>query len=533
MSLVGLLRASIAQATPDQGPPHIEGQALAGTGKTTTVIQGLVNAKGLTPRVTPSEQQRAIWDSLAAGKMDSVRLSSFTTAITNELKGRVEAEGLDKQGVEARGINSLGFQAVTRAFGRQEPTQFAALDLIAGLLGGNFKDLKAMPGMATVMTAADELTSLCKQNLLDPTPENLDRLASHYDVDLNGGRAKVYQLVPEVIELSKRPSGRITFDDQVWLPIVLDLPIPRVDLQIVDEFQDTNRMQQELMFRAGHRLAIMGDNNQAIYGFAGADAESMSRMHAVLDATARRCVRLPLTVTRRCGKAIVREAQRYVPEYEAHEDNPEGRIGEARYPIQGSGENRKELPWEQTYAPLVQPGDFVLCRCNAPLVSQCFRFLKRGIKANIQGRDVGRGLVSTVNKLTGGKGTVANLIGKLGEWLARETANEQAKRMPSDARLTALQDRHDCLLCFADGCQSVEAVIAKIGGVFTDDKTSPGVKFSSVHKSKGLEARRVFYLRPPGVGPREDKMQAWERVQESNIRYVAITRAIEELVYVD
>lgn len=42
-------------------------------------------------------------------------------------------------------------------------------------------------------------------------------------------------------------------------------------------------------------------------------------------ASKRGCAILPLTVTRRCGKAIVKEANKIVPDFKAHESNPEGR----------------------------------------------------------------------------------------------------------------------------------------------------------------------------------------------------------------
>jgi DNA helicase-2/ATP-dependent DNA helicase PcrA len=89
----------------------------------------------------------------------------------------------------------------------------------------------------------------------------------------------------------------ISFDDQIWLPLIHNLPIFKVETQVVDEAQDLNRMQQELMYLAGDRLLYIGDPNQAIYGFAGADSESMDRMRDYLMATS-----LPLTVTRRCGR---------------------------------------------------------------------------------------------------------------------------------------------------------------------------------------------------------------------------------------
>jgi hypothetical protein len=248
-----------------------------------------------------------------------------------------------------------------------------------------------------------------------------------------------------------------------------------------------------------------------------------------------RCVVLPLTVTRRCGKAIVAEANRIVPDFSAHESNPVGVVSRAAYPTDGDGKPRPG----PHYTERVEYGDMIVCRVNAPLVGECFRFLKAGRKANILGRDVGQGLVNTVKKLMrhraedSGGGTVTEFLTRLYDWQHAEEGKERAKRNPSETKIVGVQDRVDCLVCFADGCTFVIEVVKKIESVFTDDNTGPGIKLSSIHKAKGLEARRVFFLAPKGAEcPHPMAKAAWEREQEMNLKYVAVTRAIEELVFV-
>jgi superfamily I DNA/RNA helicase len=292
----------------------------------------------------------------------------------------------------------------------------------------------------------------------------------------------------------------------------------------VDEAQDLNRCQQQLALKAGRRLVLCGDPKQAIYGFAGADAESMNRMQKTLEATDRGCVHLPLTVTRRCGKAIVEEARKIVPDFDYWEDNPDGIVSSAHYKETKTGA-------DDSYTGRVEDGDMILCRVNAPLVSQCFRFLKAGRKAMIQGRDVGQGLISTIKKMKAED--VGDLGAKLSDWLHVETQKENRKRNPNENKLIALQDRVDCLYCFMEDCSMVQQVIDKIEAVFTDDRDSIGIKLSSVHKAKGLEAKRVFALIPDGCHiPHPMAKSKWAIEQEWNIKYVMVTRAIEELVYV-
>ena len=173
----------------------------------------------------------------------------------------------------------------------------------------------------------------------------------------------------------------------------------------------------------------------------------------------------------------------------------------------------------------------ILCRVNAPLVSECFKFLRAGRKANIQGRDVGIGLISTIKRMKAEN--IEKLLWNLDLWLCQEQAKEQRKRNPSEARLIALQDRVECIFCFAEDTKTVEEVVKKIETVFTNDKDKPGIMLSSIHKAKGLEANRVFLLEPEGATvPHPMAKTPWQREQEMNLRYVAITRAISELVYV-
>jgi len=139
-------------------------------------------------------------------------------------------------------------------------------------------------------------------------------------------------------------------------------------------------------------------------------------------------------------------------------------------------------------------------------------------------------LINTINKLKAND--VPELMMKVNNWADMETKKENAKRNPSEPRLIAIQDRKDCLAAFMEDAKTVQEVIDKINSIFSDESKG-GIRLSSIHKAKGLEAERVFLLQLKGASvPHPMAKSSWQRQQESHLLYVAITRARNELVYV-
>lgn len=495
--------------------PHLMIVARAGCGKTTTLVESLKCLRGMTPTIKPSPQQAEIWSRVARMKdmARKVAFVSFNSSIAQELGRRVPP------GVEAMTLHSLGFRAVRNSFtllpGDQTINKDRLAVIIGELLGMHHKSV--METRPELYFNTRRLVDLCKQTLADPYDrEFLIEMASFYDIEMDAEKEATLDLVPAVYERCKNvlKDKFIDFNDMIWLPVVLGLPLTPYDVLFVDEAQDLNRCQQELARRSAKTLVLCGDPKQAIYGFAGADHISMTRLEEELKATPESCEVLPLTVTFRCGKAIVDEARKLVEDFSAHETNPPGLV--------------RNTP-SRTYSAEVNDGDFILCRINAPLVSQCFKFLKEGRKATIQGRDIGKGLIKLIQRMKARN--VMDLVEKIQKWREAEQANENKKDFPSESKLIAIDDKADCLVTFTELADSVDDVIAKINSIFTDNP-SPGIRLSSIHKAKGLEARRVFIYLDDAPLPHPMARTKSAVEQEWNLKYVAVTRAIEELVFV-
>ena len=83
-------------------------------------------------------------------------------------------------------------------------------------------------------------------------------------------------------EEAMRAAGAVDFGDLIWLPLRLFREVPLVASEfrqrwryvLVDEFQDTNTSQYELLkavLNDGRRICVVGDDDQSIYRWRGAD----------------------------------------------------------------------------------------------------------------------------------------------------------------------------------------------------------------------------------------------------------------------
>lgn len=180
----------------------------------------------------------------------------------------------------------------------------------------------------------------------------------------------------------------------------------------------------------------------------------------------------------------------------------------------------------RSYSPLnFSPSDAVLCRNTAPLISFGLGALRRRLGVRIAGRDLAKSLLDEIEKTNAA--TVAELSACL---TSRCSAALRRADKSENAELAAtIVDKFAALRALVAGHTSVAAVVATITRLF-----APGqglLTLSTIHRSKGLEWPKVFFL-DPHLLPSPWATQSWQRRQETNLCYVAITRAKLDLVYI-
>ena len=428
---------------------------------------------------------------------------AFNKAIVEDFKSKVSRGGLS---VDT--FNAYGHRMLFQRYGKKlHINRFKVHDIIDDLYKGFFKAMGHKYGPTAKQDLA-HLVRLAKGSVaLEATA--IVQLQEMYDIK---GYAGIVQHTLAVLEENVQQLPEIDFDDQLLLPVQLQLQTFPVREVVIDEAQDMNpakmKLIQAIVQQHKARVGFIGDKHQAIYGFTGACYNSMEQLQQQFD-----CVELPLTLSYRCPKLVVAEAQKFFPEdIAALDDAPEGLVREMK-----NGEEYSVFT-------------LVLCRLNAPLVQKAYELLRQRIPVRIEGREFGRNLLRFIKQLDGN--TVQSMLKSLDEWYAWEAAQAQGKGLRDEAlqeKLAQLGDKAQTVRAFADMAESnsLEVLYSTVDNLFEQDY---GVLLSSMHRAKGLEAKKVVLLKWE-LCPSPWAKTVEQKLQERNLQYVAVTRSLDELVY--
>ena len=465
-----------------QGTGNLVVIARAGTGKTTTILEGITYA----PET-------------------DILLAAFNKRIADELNSR-----LDSQNAEAKTLHSVGFMLVREYWPgvRTARNDDRANQLVKDVCGDipwtiaklvsklHTKGREIMP----YAKKGEDLLPLAEQFECDPEP-----FWYHQGFSLEYVCEHAYECMKAAQAV--KPKGGIDFADMIYLPLVKNWAMGCKNLVVVDEAQDMTVAQLDLALKVlapGGRVCVVGDDRQAIYGFRGADSSSLSRLKKQLNAK-----ELKLTTTYRCGKSIVEHAQALVPDIVAAASNSAGILRTID---------------ADTLVDEAQPGDFILSRLNAPLAGYAMQLLREGKRAQIAGRDIGNGLKALVRKLGKGCKDVDAFIDAVEAWRSREVS--RLLKLKFETRASLVEDQAETLYHLSSQAKTIPEIEQTIERLFSDDGVDTRyVLLSSVHKAKGLESSRVFAL--------DWTFRRGRNQEEDNIYYVAVTRARDELIFVE
>lgn len=482
-------------------------EAVAGGGKTSAIIESIIRYTEANPG-------------------HKVLFVAFNVSIKEEGEKRLAGYP-----VSVMTCHGLGYRSIMRSpWGKFYNIQGSKDEYMQSLAIAEFGDSKdsidARLGFLDAISAAKTTLSF--------SVEEVTETIMQFGIDLAGYAPKAMaEKVVKVLEFTKKHPGTfvtkskkgdnisipaITFDDQIWLPVVNNWPTDQYDAVFVDEAQDLSKARRELIKKTltpDSRIFFCGDRYQAIYGWAGADIDSLPTI--INDFS---CKELPLSYTWRCGKNIVAEAAKINSQI-TYAPNAKDGIVDAI--------DIKELNDNVKY------GDAIISRTNAPLIKLFFQFAKNNINVKFIGKDYGRMMAHRIkswkkrSESSGNNNFCANdVLMYNDEWL--DNISGKVKTLSP-----RVKDEYETIVSIAtdlinspNSTDSFDEIIERCNKFSPEESkhsdVSKCITLSSTHRFKGLERDRVFVL--------IDTYDAEAGGEEANLLYVAQTRAKSHLTYV-
>ena len=524
----------------ENGTGHAMVIAVAGSGKTTTLIECF-------KRIVRTGRK--------------VLFLAFNKKIMKEIRRKVEAAGLNNSGVAIKTFHSHGFGIWMRA---NRGCKVEGLKVEAGESGYfkfdriveeleseiEVKDVNGTrlekPKYGTMplfyRTFVQKAWTFARQNLFGVEINVLDKkawldLVEHHELDMEIADAAEdmdIQLTPleiqehvglainwtvHVLRRGIRIANEvIDFEDMIYMPVYANVKIWQEDWVLVDEMQDTNPSRRAFarkILKPTGRTVWVGDPAQAIYGFAGADDRSIETIKQKFN-----CLEFPLTVSYRCSQAVVRLAQTWMPEIQPHESAPEGQD--------------RMIVAEELLKEGLTADDAILCRNTRPLVSLALALIRKGVACHVEGRNLADGFVGLVRRWK----TVTDLD-QLRRRLEiyRDRTLQKAMARGREMKADFVVDQVDTMLALISDLpigSTLETLVTKIEDMFLDSEKQmkPTLTLCTIHRSKGLEWNRVYWLGNNRYNPSKYARQDWQMKQERHLMYVATTRAKDTITRV-
>lgn len=442
-------------------------QAVAGSGKTTTIIKAMEFAPG--------------------GSL----FMAFNKAIAEDIRRRASAGTV-------KTLNALGHGLMLSNRGGDLNARKVS-DIVKKIMGDTTEQkelgytISRLVGCAKNLAYGIELAATAGDfySLTSDSQQGSDIPAEHAEMAAN--------VAFEAFEQSRLDTKTFDFDDQLWVPVSEGWAFPHYENVFIDEAQDLSPIQHEMLGRlkTKHtRIVAVGDRHQAIYGFRGADSESMDTLKELFSMK-----ELPLSVCYRCSDSVVSEAKMFCPEISSRDGAPPGLV------IQNTADPEH---FGSEY--------MVVCRNNAPL----FRAILQRVRRKEPCQVLSNFLDSLTSFVRGFKTTyTSDLQTKLDRWRDKELDAAKTK-----SKMHLIRDKHDTLSMFCKEFTQTDDILRLLMRL-KDSRAGP--IFATIHKAKGLESEHIYLLRPDLLY-RGDEDDAARR-QAENLHYVAITRAKETLTY--
>lgn len=388
-------------------------------------------------------------------------------------------------------------------------------------------------------------------------------LISRAKSTISASPAPLQQLV-DAYDSAMREQGLLDFDDlllRVYELLQQDnktCATRQYSHILVDEFQDTNRLQYELLrlLCASDNLFVIGDPKQSIYGFRGASGGIFDQFLsdfpatnvAVLTVNYRSCPQIVAvgnaTFVDSAGLRANKTAPGQVRTVQVYNEYSEANwvLGAIRQAIGGS-DMLNGVSDDDAYDHLTLKDFAILYRNRSAAIALQKRIAESGLPYQVVGegspyeqppiqailsilRSVSNGgPISLPNISTQACRTLQAALGNADQLRPHEVA-EKAIALLGFELSTSLQEFIGTLIRFS-GLTEAVGYFDKIAETNFYDQNADAITLLTIHASKGLEFPYVFLL-----ACEEDTLPyiGADREEEKRLFYVAVTRAKDILV---
>lgn len=470
---------NIYDQTIAPGTDTIAVNAVAGSGKTTTIV----NCLELIP------------------KNKKIIFLAFNVAIVEELKTKVPAN------VEVSTLHGFGMKTLKRWYGNKIKLSEGKVFFLGLKL---FKKWNIEENQASYVYRVSKIVDYMRIYMEYEDNVKIAEIASRHSISIFKDEIKNAK---ELLAYSNKAMfDSIDFVDMIHLPASKNIKLQKYDYIFVDEAQDLSKAQQTMvkkMMNYNTKVIYVGDPMQAIYSFAGSDSNSFYNLGEVLG---NKVKELPLSVCYRCGVDIVNEAKSIVPYIEHSSFAEQGIVRDGI---------REDISGDM----------IVVCRNTKPLVQLFFELLNKGVKANIKGKEIGDNIIRMIDKTR--QTNIESMLKHLESdrlKLKSKLVSKGVSKPENHQSMADFMEKKEIIKILSQSAISTAQLKKQIKLIFVDEEQQ-GIVLMTIHKSKGLENKKIAFLNPELI-PSKYAFTGEELQQEQNLKYVAITRAKSELIYI-
>ena len=412
---------------------------------------------------------------LLAEKFNNGIYLAFNKSIVNEVVGKLPP------GWQCKTFNSLGLSLVKQRYSKSNV---------------NFYKYNEYANKTTVDLVQKHI-SMAGTNSKSSWQSTCD----HFHID-----RRLIEPARKAFKKGKADTSIISGEDMLQYPIDHGWKTKKFDVVLVDECQDLNP--QQLAFLdciPTDRIIFVGDGNQAIYGFRGSDPYAIPNIVKKYKPK-----EYDMTQSFRCPNEVIDEIKHIVSDV---------------YSVKNGGSSSKVKPLAAKY----EDECFILSRTNHNLFKLAYKFIKNNDHFSIGTKFI-KQLKTDLAKVCKNCKTLEDIRNNT----IRDYDMALHKASTNGWSTTNIENKYDGLLYIIDSAKEVKDIPRFLKSLILHSNSSSKRKLMTIHGAKGLECEIVYFIKPSQCGTYKEKAKSeWEKMQEDNLYYVACTRALNHLVFVE